>query len=323
MTLNTRIAVLSGIASALIFYGAITGVPELRLPLMALVAMPIALAGLSFNATTAFVAATVSSVIILALLSPALAVIASLVVLPTAGLVYLCLLYRETGPGEGEWYPIGRVILTAEIIAASLVSVALLLLVGDMDSFRTTVGKAVDTIVKQGLFNLPGAPPAQPLTPTQISQLADIMVVVMPAAGATLMLGSLLVALWLGGRVARAAGTLVRPWPDIAAFSFPSAAPVLLVGALLCAILLDGKPQLIALAFTGAFYTGYVLLGLAVVHYLTRGLSFRTPLLVALYVFLIAVNSAASLALAILGLVETLAPMRKPAAEPPPSGPLG
>jgi hypothetical protein len=61
-------------------------------------------------------------------------------------------------------------------------------------------------------------------------------------------------------------------------------------------------------------------MGLAVVHYITRGRSWRPFALWAIYAALFIVNTVASLAVAILGLTESVWPLRKmvqPPSKPP------
>jgi hypothetical protein len=62
-----------------------------------------------------------------------------------------------------------------------------------------------------------------------------------------------------------------------------------------------------------------MLLGLAVVHYTTRGRPWRPFALWGLYASLFIMNTIASLAIALLGLAEAIWPMRKPS--PPPDEP--
>jgi hypothetical protein len=62
-----------------------------------------------------------------------------------------------------------------------------------------------------------------------------------------------------------------------------------------------------------------VLLGLAVVHFMTRGRSWRPFALWGLYASLFIMNTVASLAIALLGLAKAIWPMRKVA--PPPKHP--
>jgi hypothetical protein len=67
----------------------------------------------------------------------------------------------------------------------------------------------------------------------------------------------------------------------------------------------------IATAFAGPLFLAYVLMGLAVLHYVTRGRSWRPFALWAIYAALFIINTVASLAVAILGLTESVWPLRK------------
>jgi hypothetical protein len=70
-------------------------------------------------------------------------------------------------------------------------------------------------------------------------------------------------------------------------------------------------PGLIARAFAGALFFAYVLLGLAVVHYVTRGNTWRPFALWGMYFLLFIINTLVSLALALLGLADAIWPIRK------------
>lgn len=314
---NLSIALGAGLISAAAFAAATAGPAPLRLFLLALLAIPVSLAGFSYNARTALLAALIGTSVT-ALLFPAPAVLLyAMAVLPAAGLVYLALLKRETGDGGIEWYPVGRIVYAAALISASLVALSLLVFTGDMETFRAAVKQAIQETIRQGVIGLPNP---TDITDEQVSQVAELMIVLMPAVGAAMVLFSLLGAVWLGARVALASGTLVRPWPDIAAFVLPTGAPILLVAAFLAAGMLDGKPRLVALAYAGTLYFSYVLLGLAIVHFVSRGAFWRGPALVLLYVLLIVANSGFSLLLAMVGLSDSLYPFRRHGDGSPPPG---
>jgi hypothetical protein len=134
-------------------------------------------------------------------------------------------------------------------------------------------------------------------------------------------MGSLLFNMWLAGRITLASGQLQRPWPDLPMLTYPAGTPLLLAIAT-GAGLLPGLPGLIGAGFAGPLFLAYVLLGLAVVHYVTRGHSWRPFALWALYVALFIINTIASLAIALIGLTESLWSIRKNASarnEPPSS----
>ena len=150
------------------------------------------------------------------------------------------------------------------------------------------------------------------------SKATAIALALLPAASAISTMGSLLFNFWLAGRITMASGRLQRPWPDLAAIIYPPVTPLLLALAT-GAGFLAGLPGLIAAGFAGPLFLAYVLLGLAVVHFMTRGRSWRPFALWGLYASLFIMNTVASLAIALLGLAEAIWPMRKVA--PPPKHP--
>lgn len=309
---NLPIALGAGLIAAVVFASATIGPTESRLLLLCVAGLPVALAGFSYNANTAFLAASIATLLVGLIASiPAAVAFGLAIVFPPALLVRLALLNRETAapPGQVEWYPLGRVLLAATVMSGTLVATAFLLATGDTDRLRTAVRAAVDQMVKRGFAGMPGG---APLGEGDLVKLTDMMVMLLPGVSAVMWLAITLVGLWLSARVALASGQLARPWPDLAAFSLPPGTPLLLAAALAGSLLLEALPRLGALAFAGALYALYVLLGLAIIHYNTRGLSWRGPALAALYFLLIVMNSGASLLVALLGLADSFIPMRRP-----------
>ncbi|NJM55934.1 MAG: DUF2232 domain-containing protein [Verrucomicrobiae bacterium] len=295
-----------------------TGALTARIFLLILVTAPIALTGFSYNAATALAAVIVGLLGVIGLFKLPAVFLYAMTAFPIAGLVYLALLKREDETGV-EWYPVGRVIMAAAIVSGGLFGLTVVPLASDEAAFQTSIRTAVELAVKQGMA---GLPPEAELKPEQLTQLTDILIIVLPAAGGAMVLFSLLGSLWLGAQVARAAGTLVRPWPDIAAFRFPAGAPILLAISTLGATWLEGPIQTLALSFAGAFFGAYVLLGLAVAHFTSRGAFWRTPALVALYVILIA-NPAVALLVAMLGVADSVFPFARAQRASPPDSPGG
>ena len=64
-------------------------------------------------------------------------------------------------------------------------------------------------------------------------------------------------------------------------------------------------------------FFAYVLLGLAIIHYVTRGSAWRFAILWALYLGLIVFNTALSLVVAVIGLAEPFSPLRRDFMKPP------
>jgi predicted membrane protein DUF2232 len=235
--------------------------------------------------------------------------------IPVVVLTYLASLNRQTDGGNVEWYPVGRLVIAAAILAGLFAMLTLFLLGGDIDTLRTALRDMLQSFVNTELPKMPDAPT---LGAEEIDEATAIALALLPAASAISTMGSLLLNLWLAGRITMASGRLPRPWPDLAAIVYPPVTPLLLAVAT-GAGFLAGLPGMIAAGFAGPLFLAYVLLGLAVVHFMTRGRPWRPFALWGLYASLFIMNTVASLAIALLGLAEAIWPMRK--VSPPPKAP--
>src|SRR5690606_7436823 len=120
----------------------------------------------------------------------------------------------------------------------------------------------------------------------ELAALSEIALAILPAASAMSWMASLLFNLWFAGRVTNASGQLGRPWPDLAAVGYPPATP-LAFGITLVVAMFPGYLGLAASAAAGGLFVAYLLLGLAVVHYVTRARPWRPFALWALYAALL------------------------------------
>jgi hypothetical protein len=126
--------------------------------------------------------------------------------------------------------------------------------------------------------------------------------------------------LWLAALVTKKSGRLARPWPDLTSVTLPRA--MLVAFALAVALsFTGGMPGLLATSFATAILMAYVLVGLAIVHNITRGSSIRPGILWAMYVLLFMVFLLAAPLIALLGLAEPLLPLRRRFAGPLPKSP--
>ncbi len=306
---NIPIALGAGLISAIVFASATTGPTFARMVMLAIVTLPIALSGYSYNAATAFAAAATGTAIIalLTTVGASLAFAATLA-FPAVFLVYLALLHRESEPGTTEWYPIGRILVATALIAATVVALGLAVGGSTPEQLHAAVSKAIESMMKSGFGGMPGG---GTLSPADLARFTDIMVQLLPGISAAFWMGCTLFCQWLAARVAFASGQMTRPWPDFAAFQLPLGTPLLLAMAVAASLLLEGMPKLMAMGYAGAIYAVYVLLGLAVLHHVSRGASWRGPALAAIYVLLIVFNSGASLLLALLGLADRFVSLRR------------
>ena len=153
----------------------------------------------------------------------------------------------------------------------------------------------------------------------EIAAFTELMVVSFAGAIASLWMAIATLNMWLAGVVTRASGRLIRPWPNLSETRLPRSMPLAFA---LCVVLtfLPGFPGLIASGFASAFMFAFLLVGLAVLHSVTRGMGARVLILSAVYASLIFLNPFSGIVVAMIGLAEPISPLRrKPPSQPPSS----
>jgi hypothetical protein len=301
----------AGFVSAVVFASATAGPMFTRLIFFLLTPLALFLAGLGVGTATAAIAGMAGVAIVWAAGSAAAALVfAASQAIPVVALVYLASLHRTTAEST-EWYPVGRIVIAAALIAGAFSVLTLFLLGADVDQLRATLRGLLEQFVNTELPKMPDAPV---LGPQQIDEATSVALGLLPAASGISTMGSLLVNMWLAGRITLASGRLQRPWPDLAAMTYPTGTPLLFAVATAAGLVLSGMPSLIGSGIAGPLFLAYVLLGLAVAHYITRNQPWRPFALWGLYLLLFVFNTLASLALALLGLTDAVWPLRKSSA---------
>lgn len=272
----------AGIASALLFAALATGQP-FAVGFFYLTPLPILLAGIVWNHVAGAVAALTAAILLGAFLGLWF-VLAFLIGigLPAYILAYLALLARSDDTGELEWYPPGRIVVAAALLAAGAASLTIFAFGTDEATYRSALKIAFERVLRAQT----GTPADQPLVlpgAQDTSVLLDFLVVLMPLAAAVLSAVTMLANLWLAGRIARMLGRLARPWPDLGALRFPPATPVLLAAAVGLTFL-PGIVGIVAGFFAATLLLAYAVLGFAVVHGASRALPARTLVLSAMWI---------------------------------------
>lgn len=315
------LSICAGLLAAVVFASTLAAPMALRLPLFLLTPLPLVLAGLAFGWKMAAAAGSAGIAAMLATGGPRLALVfAATEAIPVVAVTYLALLnrpVRRPGAEAGgvEWYPVGRVVIWVALLAGALSALSLLMLGGDADALRKTLRPALDAFVQAQ-----ASPGAQAIPAADIDALTEMAVALFPALTAMSWMCGLLFTLWLAGRILLAAGRLSRPWPDLAAMNYPRGTPLVLAALMLSPVFVTGFPALASSAFAGSFFLAYVLLGLAVLHFITRGQAWRPFALWTAYAGLLLLNWIIAPMLVILGLSETIISLRgrRP---PPPDNP--
>lgn len=302
-----------GLASAVLFASAASGGGAGRMLLYLLVPLPSLLSGLGWGSAAAGVAALAGAAGVTAALGVKSAFMFFLTHgVPVAAICYLALLARpvdETaGPGATtlEWYPPGHLVTAAALIAGGLATLSLLVLGPDLDALRMLLRDLIQNVF---LKELPGFRD-RPLSEHEMAAITEFALYALPAGFAIMWLGSFLLNLWLAGRITQTSGRLIRPWPDLAAMTFPRWLTLSLAGAFALTFT-TGYPALLGSGFAGAFFLAYVLMGLAIVHFITRGRPSRPFVLWGVYLSLLILNTWAALIIALLALMEPFLPLRR------------
>lgn len=305
------LAIAAGLVSAVVFASATTGAFVLRIVLFLLTPLSLYLTGLGLGPIAAAIAAITATAGVLLIANPVAAeVYAVSTALPAVVCTRLALLNRDVD-GDREWYPIGRIAVAAAVFAGAFAMLALILMGGDVETLTKLLHTVVETFVKTELSQIPGAPE---LGPAEIDEITRSTLFSLPWALGLLAMGTILLNLWLAGRITLASGRLKRPWPDLMGFSMPPGATFTLLVAIALSFV-GGLAGLLAAGVAAPFTLAFALVGLALIHALTRGSPWRTFILTALYLGVLFVPHI-GLLLAIAGLAETVFRYRS-AGKPP------
>jgi hypothetical protein len=325
MPILLLIGVGAGLVSAVLFASASSGTVLGVLVLFFLSPLPVAIAGLGWGWMPAAMAAAFGCVLVGVLGTGRAAVFYALTLgLPTAVMSYLIMLNRPLAWDRGapsatlEWYPVGHLLAWAALWAGCLAAAGLLTTAADLEGLRSALKANFERFLASG-GALPGMP-SQGLGENQLDVFVELMVVSFAGAIATLWMGVATLNLWVAGQVTRISSRLQRPWPDLTGIELPRRLPLAFAVAVAATFLPD-LVGLIASGFASAMLFAYMLVGLAIIHQLTRGMTSRPLVLGAVYAALLFLSPFSNLLLALAGIAEPFSPLRRPPA--PPSPPMG
>ena len=298
----------AGAAAALLF-ASVTSGSLLSIPLFYLAPLPIMIAGLGWSHWAALTAALAAALGLGAVFGTVfLLAFSAGAGFPAWWLSYLAMLARPaavintTGQNAPsfEWYPPGRLVVWAAALGIMVVIVAIPNFGIDAESFRAGLRDALNAILRVN------GTPARAWSNTE--RLIEILVNAIPPAAAVLATVTNLLNLWLAARVVKFSGRLARPWPQLSSMSFPT----LMTAALAVAIalsFLDGMLGIVGGVVAASLLLAYGVLGFAVLHAVTQGMSARPFVLGITYAGVILLTWP-MLALCLLGLVETAIGLR-------------
>ncbi len=343
MTTLIKFGLLWGLAAAAtVILAAVmfqSGYPGAGLSLFMMGLLPVFLAGLRFGPYAAGIAGLFAAVL--------LAVAGSLAIglgffftaaLPGSILTYLAGLHRTHEDGKGnhtiEWYPVGHIVAWSSLIAGGVATLGIFSIGLTERSYVENIKPVMERFLPPQPPKTGQTTPHPPSTATGTSPTVTapqlnlgtvnrdqamefLLRAGIPASMAIGWLISALFNLWLAAKIVLSTGGLQRQWQDLTLIHYP---PLFSLGvaASLLGTMLPGMPGIIAAAFTGAFFLAYLLLGMAVLHVITRGMTARPLILGALYFAVLFLQIGIFVVL--LGLAEQIFKLRARAlaSNPPP-----
>lgn len=265
--------------------------------------LPIAAIGLSFGMGQAVFAAVLTTMMTAIILSPPLAIVFVITFLaPTVLLVRQALLSRQGADGRFIFFPLQQLILLT--LGVTALSTALLFFIsggaaGLPQSFANAIEQAPE--VRKALTQVYGISSSE-----EMLWIANAMLVSAFASWPLLLLGNMQLAQALLVRVKRN----LRPQENYDRLQLPIWLVVPLAVFMAGAALLTGWPATMSAALAAILLAAYFLLGLAIIHAISRHWNGRGFLLAVLY-FLIFVMAWVIIPVSLMGLLDTRFDFRK------------
>jgi hypothetical protein len=276
----------AGAAAALLFASVVSG-SIAAIFLFYLAPLPILIAALGWGHVAGLIAAALATAVV-SLLSGVFFMAVPVIAFGAWWLGYLTLLARPAVNGGGnalDWYPVGRLVLWAAGIGTLVVAAAVPNFGTDQESLQAGLRKTYERILSD-------------------QALIDVLVVAVPPAAAVFSTITNLLNLWLAARIVKISGGLTRPWPDLAALTLPASAAGLLAATIAGSFLPD-LAGILSSAFAASLAMAFAILGFAVLHAITRGMSSRGVVLAGAYATTLMFTWPV-LAASILGLADTV-----------------
>ena len=229
--------------------------------------------------------------------------------LPAQGQLTTPALPEAAAPADDhmEWYPVGRLVVWAALLATAVVTATLLNIGLDAETIRSGLRQSFEKVMRLQM-QIPADAPLDVPGLSDPNRLLDVFAILFPTATAVFTTIVTLINLWLAARIVKISGRLRRPWPDLAAISFPPAVAALLAAAI-AAGFLPNLIGLIAGVLSATLLTAYAALGFAVLHKITGGMLGRGFVLAGAYAA-VGVLGWPVLVMTLLGLADTLLDVR-------------
>ncbi|MAY60951.1 MAG: DUF2232 domain-containing protein [Rhizobiales bacterium] len=271
--ISALVGLIAGIASAFLLAGAVAP-SYMAMLLIASASLPVLIAGLGWSNTASIVAVIAGTALISVMSGPLAALSAALTSLgPAAWIAHLSNLARpaeEIGGPEGRlaWYPLSDIL--AQVCA--IVAVVLVILGYVMGYGPELSGELVDSfvsILKEGNPDLT-------LDPASLAEMKSMMRVLLPLVQGATWVGILFGMYYIARGIVTLSGRGKRPRDDVPAqLRMPRTALYTFGIGIAITLLAPAPYDLVGWVIAGSFGAGFILSGFALMHFLTRGKSWR------------------------------------------------
>jgi hypothetical protein len=183
-------------------------------------------------------------------------------------------------PDDGFMRP-GGLLLSICLYATLAVLAGAMIIDSSLTSLQARLARSTEMLLRLQ-FDIAADAPLRIPNGQDLSELPHLYALLAPSFGAATMTMTLLLSLWLAGLIVRASGRLARPWPRLDQTRLPSGTVALFALALVLTQM-DGYVGLAGSVLTTLLIIGFALQGFSTIHALSRGLTFRGPLLLAIW----------------------------------------
>ncbi|MCT4655304.1 MAG: YybS family protein [Cohaesibacter sp.] len=226
--------------------------------------------------------------------------------LPAFWIAHLVGLNRQDGDGEDAqtiWYPLGSVLMWICSIV-SVATMAMFIPFGfSLEKYRDTISTLMSKIYASG--GTARTPSGEELN---LEWMVDLVAKMAPTISSIMLVLSIVITLYLAAKITQMSDRLARPWPDLHQITLPLSAAIIFLVALVISTF-EGLLGVFAQIVASSFGAGLLLVGLSVLHYITRNSASRGALLWGAY-FLLIVFGWLAIALVMLGAAEILVQVR-------------
>lgn len=309
------IGIAAGLCAALLNLSGYTGgMVGFGFVLVLLSTLPIMIAGLGWGSFTGLISVLASGA--------ALAILVGLKAgfffmllnsLPTWWLVHLVGLSRlNNETGETVWYPLDRLLIWITAIASATTMAMFIPFGFSLETYQDAIAKLMNQLYSAKDLQSPDG------SALDLDVLISIISRLAPTASSIMLVLTAVGTLYLAGKISEKSGRLNRPWPDLHQITMPAWSALIFIISL-AGLFLEGLIGVFSQIVASSFGCALMLVGLSVLHYMTRNNASRIALLWTAY-FLLVVFQWLGVFLVVLGASEILINVRSRLPQGPGAG---